>query len=207
MPHCVAVQRRSWGRYFAALKKLQKQCPKQFWLFHAEISRNVSTWVSQSLITVTSVENPQFVELPPQRIVGEVGSAEGLVRGIGSRVFTGWSFLSVSFEWSSTCVHSHSSSIFSLFCSIYTIPWRSQVSLVLHSNLRIYRISIDLVSAFQCGRFAVYVIIFQQSLRSSWNYYYLFIYWIERWDRQCEMHIGWTQMDGQVTPRMGWGTW
>ena len=42
-----------------------------------------------SLITVTSVENPQFVELPPQRIVGEVDSAEGLVRGIGSRVFTG----------------------------------------------------------------------------------------------------------------------
>ena len=82
MPHCVAVQRRSWGRYFAALKKLQKQCPKQFWLFHAEISRNVSTWVSQSLITVTSVENPQFVELPPQRIVG-------IVRWVLQRAWSG----------------------------------------------------------------------------------------------------------------------
>ena len=82
MLHCVACREEVEGDISLLSKPFKKNVRNNFDYFLLKFQET-------SLITVTSVENPQFVELPPQRIEGsEVGSAEGLVRGIGSRVFT-----------------------------------------------------------------------------------------------------------------------
>ena len=81
MPHCVACREEVEGDISLLSKNCKNNVRNSFDYFMLKFQET-------SLVTVTSVENPQFVELPPQRIVGsEVGSAEGLVRGIGSRVF------------------------------------------------------------------------------------------------------------------------
>ena len=142
MPHCVAVQRRSWGRYFAALKKLQKQCPEWFWLFLVEMSRNFfddgyKRWES-TVLRASTAEN--------RRRWGWSG-----VSGRGSSLhdlFSPFLLSGVVDVHIRTALQSSPCSAVYKHCS-----WK--FSFVLHRNLRIYWISIDLISAFQCGRFAV----------------------------------------------------
>ena len=63
MLHCVACREEVEGDISLLSKPFKKNVRNNFDYFLLKFQET-------SLITVTSVENPQFVELPPQRIVG-----------------------------------------------------------------------------------------------------------------------------------------
>ena len=63
MPHCVACREEVGGDISLLSKHFKNNVRNNYDYFMMKFQE-------MSLITVTSVENPQFVELPPQRIVG-----------------------------------------------------------------------------------------------------------------------------------------
>ena len=75
MLHCVACREEVEGDISLLSKPFKKNVRNNFEYFMLKFQET-------SLITVTSVENPQFVELPPQRIVG-------IVRWVLQRAWSG----------------------------------------------------------------------------------------------------------------------
>ena len=76
MPHCVACREEVGGDISLLSKNFKYNVRNNFDYFWLKFQETF-------LITVTSVENPQFYELPPQRIVGgEDGPGYYRVEGV-----------------------------------------------------------------------------------------------------------------------------